>query len=216
MDKLDYSPVRIALKFSLWAWAFYWPGGGLMLLFGGLDVLSVVVTLLSLGTFLSMMFFGQLDAEDSKSRWQFFLERPLYLVLLFFGMMAIVPIIGVLASIGIAVYGVILLGGCTYLIVTLVRFDRAHEGRAYDHKTDQLYIAAGIAWVSSFIIVVDGLMYAAGAPLIESAVGVAVVNWGGILYPVTAFAASRGIQSPLRRPQRARKPVNAVEPNPIE
>ena len=31
---------RSALKFSLWTWALYWPGGGLLLLMGGLDLVS--------------------------------------------------------------------------------------------------------------------------------------------------------------------------------
>lgn len=199
---LDYAPVRIATKFSLWTWALYWPGGGLMLLFGGLDWISVIVTLASLATFLGLMFYGQLDSEDSKNRWQFLLERPMYLVLLFFAMLTLVPLIGALASIGIAVYGVILFGGCSYLLWTLVQFDRSNEGTPFKHRTDQMYMAAGIAWFSSFIIVVDGIMFASGAPLVKSAVGVAIVNWGGILYPIMVLAASRGIMAPLRRPTK--------------
>lgn len=201
MTELDYAPIRIATKFSLWAWAFYWPGGGLMLLFGGLDVASVLVTLVSFLTFLALMFFGQLDTDDSKSRLQFLLERPLYLVLAFFTVLALVPVIGALATIGIAVYGVVLFAGCTHLLVTLVRFDRANDGSAFSHRTDQMYIAAGVACFSSLIIVLDGILFASGVPLIQNGVGVAVINWGGILFPVMVLAAGRGILAPLRKPR---------------
>lgn len=212
MTDLDHAPIRIATKFSLWAWAFYWPGGGLMLLFGGLDVASILVTLASFLTFLGLMLFGQLDTEDSKNRLQFLLERPLYLVLVFFAVLAFVPVIGALATIGIAVYGLILLAGCTYLLVMLVRFDRAHEGTAFAHKTDQMYIAAGVTWFSSLIIVLDGILFASGVPLVQGNVAIGAVNWGGILYPIMVLAAGRGILAPLRKPRfGTRKPTESAD-----
>ncbi|MEA3165204.1 MAG: hypothetical protein QOJ26_48, partial [Thermoplasmata archaeon] len=68
------------MKFSMWTWALYWPGGGLLLMVGGLDPISLVITLLSLATFLLLLLTGALRADSSRTMKEFMLERPLYLI----------------------------------------------------------------------------------------------------------------------------------------
>jgi hypothetical protein len=85
---------RAAMKFSLWTWALYWPGGGLLLMVGGLDPISISITLLSLAAFVMMLATGALRADSSRTIKEFLIERPLYLVVAlaaFVALAAVVP-----------------------------------------------------------------------------------------------------------------------------
>lgn len=210
-SELDYSRVRMATKFSLWAWALYWPGGGVMIFMGGMPIASILLTIGSLLCFLGLILYGQLGTEDSNNRLQLFMERPLYLVGVLFALAIFAPLVGILAVIGLHLFATLLMVGTGFLLYTLIRFDASHEGSPYAHKTDQMYIAAGIGFLAAFIMTLDSIFYAAGAPFIQSGIGVAGVNWMGILYPVFVLVASRGIMAPLRRIRLVAEPQPDAE-----
>jgi hypothetical protein len=177
---------RTALKFSLWTWALYWPGGGLLLLYGGLDAVSLLVTFGSLTCFILLLATGALKADSSRTLKEFVIERPLYLVgALVFAIVAAAAIPS-LEAVALLLFATVWFGGLVFSTVRLVEHVRASGGGIFRMKADQVFIVFAITAYVSALVFLDALvpLLANGATLGSPAVVVAVSTWMNLLYPV--------------------------------
>ncbi len=205
--------VRIALRFSLWTWALYWPGGGLLLLYGGLDPISIAVTLSSFGAFVAMLATGALKADASRTMKEFLLERPLYLVA---GLVVLVFLAAAVPSVegfALLLFATAWFGGLVLAALRLVEHVQAHDLGFWRSKADQLLIVFGLAGVFSALVFFDALLpiVSDGATLGSPAMVVAVSTWANLLYPAFVLLASRPFREPLKWPSRKGR---APEPKP--
>lgn len=195
--------LRTSLKFSLWTWALYWPGGGLLLLYGGLDPISLAVTLLALAAFLAMLASGALDASSSRTMKEFLLERPLYLVA---GLVVLVVLAAVVPSVegfALLLFAAAWFGGLALAARRLVEHVRGQGLGIWRSRADQLLVVFALAGFFSLLVFLDALLpiLADGATLGSPAGLVAVSTWVGLLYPALVLVASRPFREPLRRPR---------------
>lgn len=214
---------RVALRFSLWTWALYWPGGGLLLLYGGLDPVSIAVTLASLTSFVLMLATGALKADASRTMKEFFLERPLYLVA---GLVVLVVAAALMPSVegfALLLFAGAWFGGLVMAARRLVEHLRQNRLGVWSSKADQLLLVFGLAAVFSALVLLDALLpiVADGATLGSPAAVVIVCTWANLLYPAFVLIASRPFREPLKFPSRkeraavAPKPGKATEPQPF-
>ena len=206
---------RVALRFSLWTWALYWPGGGLLLLYGGLDPISIAVTAGSLTAFILMMVTGVLKSDASRTMKEFFLERPLYLVA---GLVVLVVAAALMPSVegfALLLFAGAWFGGLVLATRRLVEHVRQTGLGFWSSKADQILLVFGLAAVFSALVLLDALLpiVADGATLGSPAAVVIVCTWANLLYPAFVLIASRPFREPLRFPSRkeraAAKPKKA-------
>ncbi|MEA3204301.1 MAG: hypothetical protein QOI63_1981 [Thermoplasmata archaeon] len=209
---------RIALKFSLWAWALYWPGGGLLLLGGGLDPVSIGVTVGCVAAFALLMAGGALRTTGSRTVRELFLERPLYLVaalVLFVGFAGLLP---ALENAGLAVFS-----ACWLVAVGLAAHRwRQHVREArldlWKSKADQPFLVFGLVGIAALAVFLDAflpLLAGHSASLGTPSGLVAVGSWLSLLYPPMVLVATKPFREPLSfRFKRAQKApaVPAVVP----
>ena len=211
METLDR--FRTALKFSLWAWALYWPGGGLLLLLGGLDPVSIAVTFLSLGSFVLLLSAGALRTTSSRTAWDFVLERPIYLIAAFVLLLVVGQAVDPLQDIGLGVFATALLAGIVLCAVRLLAHVRQeHGGSVLRAGADQALLLFALAGFGAFCVSYDAVADAlVGDTLGFSAATVAMMNWLNLLYPPLVLLATRGLREPLRLPwRRAPRPLPAA------
>ena len=196
---------RSALKFSLWTWALYWPGGGLLLLMGGLDLLSVLVTFGSLATFVGLLVTGALKADSSRTMKEFLLERPLYLVAALVVLIVVAAVMPSIEGFALLLFASLWFGGLAVSSARLVEHVRAEGKGVWSSRADQLLIVFAIAGFFSALVFLDALLplVANGATLGSPSMLVAVCTWANLLYPVLVLVASRPFREPLRWPSRA-------------
>lgn len=195
---------RTVLKFSLWTWALYWPGGGLLLMYGGLDPISIAFTLLSLAAFVAMLASGALKADSSRTMKEFFLERPIYLVaglVVFIVLAALMPNI---EGFALLLFATAWFGGLALAAARLVEHVRSQGQGLWKSGADQLLVVFALAGFFSALVFLDALLplIADGATLGSPAGLVAVSSWMGFLYPGLVLLASRPFRQPLTWPSR--------------
>lgn len=195
---------RTALRFSLWTWALYWPGGGLLLLLGGLDPISILVTFGSLATFIGLLATGALRADSSHSMKEFLLERPLYLVAGLIVLMVVAALMPSVEGFALLLFSTLWFGGLAVSAARLIEHVRVQGGGIWGSKADQLLIVFAIAGFFSALVFLDALLpiLADGATLGSPSMLVAVCTWANLLYPVLVLVASRPFRDPLRWPSR--------------
>ena len=216
---------RTSLKFSLWTWALYWPGGGLLLLWGGLDPISILVTALALGGFVAMVATGALRATSSHTMKEFFLERPLYLLAPFVLLVVLAALMPAsIEGVALLLFATCWFGSLALCAARLVEHVRSQGKTLWQAHADQLLIVFSLAGFFSALVFLDALLpiLADGATLGSPSGLVAVSTWMGLLYPALVLLASRPFREPLRRPKlEKRDPVaaarrrKATEPQPF-
>jgi hypothetical protein len=205
--------LRTALKFSLWTWALYWPGGGLLLLLGGLDLVGVLVTFGSLACFVGLLATGALRADSSRTMKEFLLERPLYLVGGLVLLVAVAALVPAAEGIALLLFAALWFGGLALVGARLAEHVRATRQTVWQARADQLLIVLGMAGFFSALVFLDALLpvLAGGATLGSPAMLVAVCTWVNLLYPALVLVASRPFRDPLRWVRRgAAEPVAAA------
>lgn len=211
---------RIALKFSLWAWALYWPGGGLLLLGGGLDLVSIGVTFACLACFILLVAGGAVRTTSSRSMKELFLERPLYLVaaLAFFtGFASLLP---ALENAGLALFSAAWLGAIGLVAWRWRQHIQATGLHLWRSKADQPYFVFGLVGLAALAVFLDALLpllAGSGASLGTPSPAVAVGSWLSLLYPPLVLVATRPFREPLsfrfrRQPKEAPQAVPDVVP----
>lgn len=202
---------RSAMKFSLWTWALYWPGGGLLLLMGGLDPVSILVTGLALTAFIALLATGALRADSSRTIKEFLLERPLYLVLalaMFIGIATILPDI---EGVALFIFATTWFGGLGLAGLRLVEHVRTTGLSFWRSKADQLLVVLGMAAFFSSLVFLDALLplMSDGASLGSPSALVAVSTWVNLLYPGFVLIASKPFREKLQWPNRRQRAVAA-------
>jgi hypothetical protein len=191
---------RTSLKFSLWAWALYWPGGGLLLLGGGLDPVSIGVTVACVAAFLVLMAGGALRTTSSRNLRELFLERPLYLVAglaLFVGFAGLLP---ALENAGLAVFSAVWVAAIGLVALRWREHVRAQGLDLWKSKADQPFLVfalVGIAAVAVFLDALLPLLAGQGASLRTPSGLVAVGSWLSLLYPPMVLVATRPFRERL-------------------
>jgi hypothetical protein len=196
---------RTSLKATLWCWALYWPGGGLLLLYGGLDPLSLLVVGASLTCFLLLLAGGALDASSSRNVREFLIERPLYLVALLLVLVALVPLSNAVEDAGLLAFSALFFGTVAMALRRLLVVQKARGGNPVQARTDEALLALGIGLLFSAILFVDTLLGVGGGRLPMGAHAVAVANWLNLAYPGILLLGTRRLREPLRNPLRRRR-----------
>ncbi len=201
------------MKFSLWTWALYWPGGGLLLMIGGLDPISLVVTLLSLATFIAMLASGALQANSSRTIKEFLIERPLYLVVALATFALLSAVVPTVEGFALLVFATAWFGGLAITATRLVEHVRAQGLSFWRSKADQLLVVFGMSGFFSALVFLDALLPILfnGATLGSPAELVAVSTWMNLFFPVFILMASRPFREPLRWPSRADRLAKATK-----
>lgn len=204
---------RSALKFSLWTWALYWPGGGLLLLLGGLDLVSVLITFGSLATFVGLMATGALRADSSRSMKEFLLERPLYLVVGLLVLMVLAAIVPSAEGFALLLFAGLWFGGLVVASARLLEHVRGQGQGIWGSRADQLLIVFAVSGFFSSLVFLDALLPIFADTTLGSPAGlVAVCTWANLFYPVLVMVASRPFRDPLRWPSRKAPAPSAAAP----
>lgn len=194
---------RSALKFTLWTWALYWPGGGLLLLMGGLDPISLLVTFASLATFILLLATGALKADSSRTMKEFLLERPLYLVAALVVLIVIASIVPSIEGFGLLLFATLWFGSLVMATTRLIEHVRSEGKGVWTSRADQLLIVFGIAGFFSSLVFLDAILpILADTTLGSPSMLIAACTWANLLYPVFVLIASRPFRDPLRWPSR--------------
>jgi hypothetical protein len=198
---------RSAMKFSLWTWALYWPGGGLLLLMGGLDPISLLVTFLALAAFLAMLATGALRADSSRTIKEFLVERPLYLVVALALFILVATVLPDIEGVALFVFATTWFGGLGLAGLRLVEHVRTTGLSFWHSKADQLLVVLGMAAFFSALVFLDALLplVSDGASLGSPSALVAVSTWVNLLYPGFVLIASRPFRERLQWPSRRRR-----------
>lgn len=204
---------RTAMKFSLWTWALYWPGGGLLLMIGGLDPISIAVTFLSLATFIALLATGALRADSSRNIKEFLLERPLYLVVALAALALVASVVPNVEGFVLLLFATTWFGGLALTATRLVEHVRSQGQSFFGSKADQLLVVFGMSGFFSALVFLDALLPILfnGATLGSPSELVAVSNWMNLFYPVFIVIASRPFREPLRWPSRADRLAQAAK-----
>lgn len=198
---------RVAMKFSLWTWALYWPGGGILLLTGGLDALSIVVVVASFVSFILLLTTGALSTTSSRNMKEFFLERPLYLIAVVALLALLTPLLTSVATVGLVLFASVYLGGMVFAGVRLWQYYQLQDRPFMKSGVDQVFIALGLAGLTSFVIFLDTWLFVLGGGAVAggSMAIVALCNWVNLLYPGLILLATRPIRDPLHKPRFFRR-----------
>jgi hypothetical protein len=210
--------LRIALKFSLWTWALYWPGGGLLLLLGGLDPISIVVTFTSLAAFLFLLASGALKANSSRNIKQFFVERPLYLVAALVVLIVVAAAVPQVEAFGLLLFATMWFGGLGLTVLRLRDHLRTERKGVFESRADQLLLVLALAGFFSLLVFLDALLPMVNGQTTDSPSGlVAVCTWMNLLYPAMVMVAARPFREPIRVAfwRRTPDPMAAPAPAPV-
>lgn len=209
--------LRAAMKFSLWMWAAYWPGGGILLVVHGLDPISILVGLGALAQFLFLMGLGTLRPDPAYSRnlAAFLMERPLYVV---FGLVAFLAAGSVFApatSFALALFSGLQVAGLALVAWRLREYLAERKTRVYAARADQLALVLVITAIPALMVFVDALaMLGYGGGVGNGSATVALANWMNLAYPTLLMVAARPFREPIGRrrgdPLRAPRPVRAT------
>lgn len=203
MTEQSIDPLRSAMKFSLWTWAAYWPGAGILLLVGGMtDPTSIVVALLATAGFLLVLASGALrsEATDRKTAARWLLERPIYLLVLLVVLLAAGSFVQSAANIGFFVFSGLYFAGLVLCIVRLHQHVRRSRVGTFASGADQTYLLLGLMAVLAGIVFLDTFIGAGvGVP---ASVG-ALFNWIQLLYPPLLLVAARPFREQLQLPLAA-------------
>jgi hypothetical protein len=205
---------RTSLKFSLWAWALYWPGGGLLLLGGGLDPVSIGVTVGCVAVFAVLMAGGAFRTTSSRTVKELFLERPLYLVAALALFISFAGLLPALENAGLAVFSASWLGAIVLVAVRWRRHVRAAGMDLWRSKADQPFLVFGLVGLAAVAVFLDALLpLLAGhsASLRTPSALVAVGSWLSLLYPPLVLVATKPFREPLSFRRQA-KPAHAPVP----
>lgn len=207
--------LRIALKFSLWTWALYWPGGGLLLLYGGLDPISIAVTFTSLAAFIFLLASGALRANVSRNMKQFFLERPLYLV---GGLVVLIIAAAALPAVeafGLLLFATMWFGGLALTGVRLMQYLREQDKGVFQSRADQLLLVLALAAFFSLLVFLDALLpMVTGGTVGGPSALAALCTWMNLLYPAMVMVAARPFREPIRLAFWRRRPDPMAAPKP--
>lgn len=207
---------RAALKFSLWAWAAYWPGGGLLLLYGGLDPISIIVTLGSLACFIVLLATGALKADSSRSMKEFLIERPLYLIAGLVVAIVLAAIVPSIEGFALLVFATLWFGSLSLATARMVEHLRETKQGIWEGRADQIFLVFGLAGFFSSLVFLDALLplFSGGETTTGSpATLVAISTWMNLLYPVLVLIAARPFRDPLNfRLRRSRDPMVNRDP----
>lgn len=204
---------RVALKFSLWTWALYWPGGGILLLTGGLDPISIFVVLASFGSFIALMMSGALQTTSSRNMKQLIMERPIYFIAAVALLALLTPFIAPAASVGLVLFATVYLGGMVFVLVRLAQVYKTQDKPFMQSGMDQSFIAIGLGAFAAFLVFADAWLTMLGGEAISGpAFTVAVANWINLLYPPLVMLGTKGLREPLRKPTLRGDPEPAVVP----
>jgi hypothetical protein len=189
---------RTALKFSLWVWALYWPLGGLLLLGGGLDPISIAVTFGSLGSFIVLIGLGALRTQ-SKHNWrEFLLERPIYLIAGAILLIALAPIFSPVENVGLRLFATAYLAGMGLAAYRLYEHVRASGKSILASRADQAFLMFGMTGAAALMVFLDAWLPAFGSQGVgSSTLVVAVSNWVNLFYPALLLIATRPFRQPL-------------------
>lgn len=194
--------LRIAMRFSLWTWALYWPGGGLLLLYGGLDPISIAVTFGSLGAFIFLLASGTLKADSSRTMKQFLVERPLYLLAALVVLIVLAGIVPSAEAVALLIFAGLWFGGLAYTAVRLHEHMRADGRGVWTSRTDQMYLVIGLSAVFSLFVLLDALIpILAGDDSVTTGTPeafVAICTWMNLLYPGLVLVAARPFRAPIK------------------
>lgn len=209
---------RTALKFSLWAWALYWPGGGLLLLAGGLDPVSILVTAGCVLAFIALVATGALRTTSSRTLRDLFLERPLYLVALLAAFIAFASLLPALENAGLLLFSGVWLAAVGLVAYRWYEHVRAERVDVWRSKADQPFVVFGMVGFAALAVFLDAfvpLFMGHSASIGMPAPAVAVVSWVSLLYPPLVLVASRPFREPLslrQQPKAQRSKVPEVVP----
>ena len=202
--------LRAAMKFSLWAWAAYWPGFGVLLALRGMDPISVAVCGFAVAQLVVLWTLGALrtDPAYSRSFKRFLVERPIYFIAALVGILAFSSILGSLVSIGLAVFAGVQVAALGLVVVAL----RAHlkstrQGYA-SSGGDQLLTAVVLCGIPAMAVFVDS--FATAGVLDMSSAMVVLFNVVNLVFPALLLLAARPFREPLRLPKAQRGSVPVV------
>lgn len=209
--------LRAAMKFSLWAWAAYWPGFGIILAFQGMDPVSLAVCAFAIAQFVVFLRLGVLRPDPAYSRTlrSYLVERPIYLV---FGLLVVLLLSSALSSvtnIGMTVAS----GFQLAALILLARAAHAHasaQGGYRASKVDQVLLTVLMCVVPALAVFIDS--FRPEGVLGTSGQMVIVLNVVNLAFPVLLMLASRALREPLAR-RNARKsgiPAPAAEVGALE
>jgi hypothetical protein len=180
---------------------------------GGLDPISLVVTLLSLATFLLLLLTGALRADSSRTMKEFMLERPLYLIVALAAFVVLAAVMPSVESFALLAFATAWFGGLALTATRLVEHVGATGQSFWKSRADQLLVVFGMSGFFSALVFLDALLplVANGATLGSPPELVAVANWMNLLFPAFILLASRPFREPLKWPSRADRVKQAAK-----
>lgn len=209
LDEGHLDRFRVAMRFSLWAWALYWPGGGLLLLLGGLDIISIAVTLVAVAGFIAVLRSGALRTDSSRDLKQFALERPMYLVALLFLFAVIAPALSIVENLGLRIFSTIYLGSLVFVGIRLLQYLAAEGLGTRRSGADQVFILLALAGFAGALVFADAWLPLFGIdPVSGPSFLVAAVTWMSLLYPPLLLWAVRPFRDPLHNPLKRGEPAD--------
>ncbi|MFO1533688.1 MAG: hypothetical protein ABR562_08375 [Thermoplasmatota archaeon] len=181
---------RTAMKFSLWAWACYWPAMGVMLVLGGMrDPVSVAVVALSTLAFVVLIRSGALRATSSRTMKEFLVERPIYLVAALVVFLVLGATVPVFANLGLGLFSGIFLASLVLVGVRLAAYVDATREGVFRTRADQVFLLLLIVAPCTAIVFVDAL--GGSGVLGDNMQGIAAVNWIGLALLVSVQSEAR-------------------------
>ena len=202
--------LRVALKSSLWMWALYWPGVGVMLVGAGMrDPASLAVAVASLLSFVALARAGALSSTASRTMGQFVVERPIYLVAASVALLVGGSFIDTVAHLGAALLSALYGASLVLVAVRLRQYLVATGATLLRSRLDQLALLLAIASIGNLLVFLDAVTAGVG----NSSATVAAFNWFALAYPTLLLLASRTVREPIRW-RRAKEDV-AEEPLPM-
>lgn len=194
---------RVALKFSLWTWALYWFGGGaLLFLFGGLNPAGIVVLIGSLVAFGMLLMTGALETTSSRNMKEFFLERPMYFIGALVLMALVIPFLSMAMDIFLILAATVYFAATVFTLDRLLKVYKTQDQPFFQSGLDQTFIAVGISVFVAFLLFADAWTYAASGRAVSGPpVTVALANWLSLLYPPLILLGTKGLREPLHKPR---------------
>ncbi len=197
----------------MWTWALYWAGGGLLLLLGGLDPVSLIFLGLCIAQFAIVMRGGALRPDASRNMREFMLERPFYLIGALVLLVFLAPVFSPLENGGMAAFSALHLGALVLCIVRLRQHLRANNLAVFASKADQAFILFGLMCVPALLVFLDAwIPLFGGTEIGGTQSSVAGVTWLSFFYPAGLLLAVRPFRAPLDFKRRKRAPVNDPAP----
>lgn len=214
----DVDRFRVALKFSLWAWALYWFGGGaLLFLFGGLNPAGIVVLVGALVAFMLLLMTGALRTTSSRTMKQFLLERPIYFIAALVAFALVTPLVAALLDVFLILGSAVYFVGVVYATVMLTKLYRIQDKPLMQSGLDQAFIAVGMSLLVGFLLFADSILFAAnGFAVSGPPATVAIANWVSLLYPPLLLLGTKGLREPLHKPRITIEEDADAAPEPLQ